>query len=444
MGLVFYGTMIPTYMFAANLRLPKKNIMLGVTIPYARHDEPSVTAVGITYLRRIRILTVVAGILGLPILLVPFMSIQLLIMLTLLLLFITGDFVIFVRANRALAAIKRQSNWAESAHTVPAVADFRAMEEKRRPLPRLFFILPCLIAAIPLIPLIHEMLTGTVEWGQAAGYLITVLFVPLLLILGEAIRRQGAEVVGTDSDLNVILTRVRRREYLRCMALCAWLLALTALAVGFQTIMLAFWFPAVVLTLAIVVAAYSFRAEFAVRRTQEKFTKMAGYTLAVDDDAYWLWGFFYHNRNDRRLLIKDRVGMSMGMNLGRPLGLCLMLLSGLLLLAMPLIGVWSVAQEFTPITYHVEGTEVTATQIRSRTFDLGTDFEAEIVDALPHGSRTFGTAIGTLRAGTFSFDGIGSAYALFHTDQPPFIVLTTSDGQVLVFNFDPVFEPLLR
>jgi len=135
--------------------------------------------------------------------------------------------------------------------------------------------------------------------------------------------------------------------------------------------------------------------------------------------------------------------MNMSLNLGRPVGLVLMLLSGVILLAMPLVGVWTMAEEFSPISYSVEGNVVTASHLWSRQFDLGENFEAELLDTLPTGIRTNGTSIGTLRRGNFTFQGIGSAWVLFHTDETPFIVLTRENGQVLIFNFDPAFEPLL-
>jgi len=441
MGAVLYGTMIPMYFFAANLRLPKKNIILGVTVPYAHHAEQAVEAVSARYLKRIRIMTVISLILGLPIFFVA-ISIQTFILLTVLLIYIAGDMVIFVGANRALKAVKRESNWAESAHTVPAVADFRAMEEKNRPISRLVFLLPCLVAAVPLVFIVPEIIQGTIEWGQVIGYGVIVATLPLIFVLGEAIRRQNAEIVGTNSDFNVILTRIRRREHLRCMALIAWMLALIALVIWFQTAVSEFLFIGVIVILTIVVMVYAFRAEFAVRRAQERFTKLVGDTLAVDDDEYWLWGLIYYNKDDKRLIIKDRIGINMSVNMGRPIGLILMLASALVLLAMPLIGVWVMAQEFSPIRYELEGNTVIVRHVTTRQFDLGEHFEVEFLDTLPSGTRTNGTAVGTLQSGHFNFRDIGSAWVLLHADQPPFILLTTEGGQRLIFNDDPVFAPL--
>jgi len=440
MALVLYGVMIPAYFFAANLRLPKKNIILGVTIPYAQHEEPAVLAVSASYLKRIRILVVIAALLGLPILFVSIMSVQIFIMMTVIMIFAIGDFVLFVRANRTLMTLKQKNDWGKMGKTAPVVADFRAMEIHNRPFPRLLFAVPCLISAIPLFFLISDFMAGTLRRAEVIAYLSIVVWVPIIVIFAATMRRQNAEVVGVNSDMNTRLTRVRRQEYLRCMAICTWLMALSALSVWFQTALPDILFGAVIILLSVVVAFYAFRAEFVVRKVQEKYSKLAGDTLETDEDAHWIWGVFYHNKSDRRILIKDRIGVNMSMNLARPVGLVLVSLSSLLIFVLPFVGVWAMMEEFTPITYHIEGSVITAAHVRTHTFDLGEEFEVEILDELPRSRRTFGTAIGTLKNGTFSFDDLGSARVLLHTDQAPFIALTTSDGQVMVFHFDPVFE----
>ncbi|MCL2568211.1 MAG: hypothetical protein FWE12_02080 [Oscillospiraceae bacterium] len=438
-------TLVPMYFFFANNRLPKKNIILGVTVPYAHHNAPEIGAVGAVYLNRLRLVTAVSAVFGLSMFFLPFWSIQIFILMTVLLFFILGTGLVFIQANRALAALKQQSGWQDERKTVPSMADLKAMEEKSRPMPRLAFLLPALVAAIPLAPMVQQIIAGTFEGGQVLGYVVTVIWIPLFFVLGEAIRRQNAEIVGTVSDFNVILTRIRRREYLRMMVLSAWLLAVCGLGIWFITAVSEFLFLGVICALALVVVAYSFKAEFAVRRAQEKFTQLVGDTLAVDDDQYWLWGMFYFNKNDSRILMKDRIGMNMTMNLGRPIGMICMALSGILLLAMPLIGVWAIAQEFSPIRYEVEGNTVIVTHVTTRRFDLGDNFTSELISTLPGGTRTMGTSIGTFRSGHFQLaGGIGSAFLLLHTDETPFVVLRTEAGQTLIFNFDPVFEPLLR
>jgi len=444
MGAVLYVTIIPLYFFEANLRKPKKNVMLGVTVPREHQESEAVRQITDSYLKKLRTVVVIFGVLGLPIFVIPFMSIQLTIVFILLLGVILGTTLVYIRANRELMALKRRSGWQRAGKPV-MIADLRAMEETERPLPRIWMALPCVIAAIPLVPIAMQLIQGTQDWTEIMIYGVSVITIPLLLVMTEAFRRQNAEVVGAISDFNVITSRIRRRAYMRLMVLTLWLLAITCLSMWFLPILVAqaqILFGIVLGILSVVIIIYAFHAEFAVRRAQERFTKLAGDTLETDTDEYWIWGMFYYNKNDKRMFINDRVGMNMQMNLAKPIGMISMGLAAIALLAMPLIGVWTMAQEFSPITYSVKGNTVTVAHLTTHRIDLGENFETEILDTVPSGMRTNGTAIGTFRQGTFQLNSIGTTWVLYRTDNLPLILITTSEGARYLFNYDPAFTSL--
>jgi len=446
MGAVLYVTIIPLYFFEANLRKPKKNIILGVTVPHAHQESEAVRQITDDYLKRLRIVMAIFAILGLSMFVIPYMSITITVLMTLILGVIVGTGLVFIKANRRLMALKQRSGWQREGKPV-MVADLRAMEEKSKPLPRIWLAIPCIIAAIPLVPIVIQLTRGTQDWTEILIYGITVIWIPLLLVMAEAFRRQNAEIVGAVSDLNVITTRIRRRAYMRMMVLSIWLLGIMGIGMWFLPLLLAqaqILFGITIGILSIVLMVYAIRAEFAVRRAQEKFTQLAGDTLEIDTDEYWIWGMFYYNKNDKRMFINDRVGVNMQMNLAKPVGMISMGLAALALLAMPLIGVWVMAQEFSPITYSVEGNVVTVSHLTTRSFDLGDDFEIEILDEWPGGMRTNGTAIGTFRQGTFQLNGIGTSWVLLRTDELPLILITRPGDRNLVFSYTPALSPLVR
>jgi len=441
-----YVTLFSLYVFEANLRKPKKNVILGATIPAAHQESAEVRQITDTYIKRLRIFTLIFALLGIALLFIPYMSIQLTILLTLILFIIVGSMMIFVKANKALMHLKRSAGWQSEQKAKVAVVDIRAMEEKSKPLPRVWIAIPCVIAAIPLVFMVMELSRGIHDWTRILAYGITVIWIPVMVVLAEAFRRQNAEIVGTVSDLNVITTRIRRRAYMRMMVLAIWLLAVMSAGIWFEmgAVRPQMLFLILIGALSLVLMVYAIHAEFAVRRAQEKFTKLAGDTLEIDNDEYWIWGMFYYNRNDKRTLMNDRVGANMSVNLARPLGKIGMGLAALAILAMPLIGGWTIAQEFSPISYSVDGTVITATHVTSRRIDLGEGFEAELIYESPRGTRTAGTAIGTLRQGRFQLDGIGTAWLLLHAEDTPLILFTTAEGSRYLFNYDPVFSPLLN
>jgi len=444
MGAVLYVTIIPLYFFEANLRKPKKNVILGVTVPREHQESGAVQQITDSYLKKLRTVVILFSVLGLSVFVIPFMSIQLTLVFILLLGVILGTALVYIRANRELMALKRRSGWQRTGKPV-MLADLRAMEETHRPLPRIWMALPCIIAAIPLVPIAMQLIQGTQDWTEIMAYGISVLPIPLLLVMAEAFRRQNAEVLGAISDFNVITSRIRRRAYMRLMVLTLWLLAITGLSMWFLPILLAqaqLLFGIVLGILSLVIMIYAFHAEFAVRRAQEKFTQLAGDTLETDTDEYWIWGMFYYNKNDKRMFINDRVGMNMQMNLAKPVGMISMGLAAIALLLMPLIGVWTMAQEFSPITYSVEENVITVAHLTTRRIDLGENFEIELLDTAPSGIRTNGAAIGNFRQGTFQLNNIGRTWVLYRTDELPLILITTLEGARYLFNYDSAFAQL--
>ena len=103
-----------------------------------------------------------------------------------------------------------------------------------------------------------------------------------------------------------------------------------------------------------------------------------------------------------------------------------------------------IAQEFTPITYAVSGTTITAGHVRNREIDLGENFTVTMLEEMPEAVRTNGTSMGTFRSGRFRLEGIGSAQVLLDTDKGPFVLFTTETGRHYLFHYDPVFQALLE
>lgn len=98
----------------------------------------------------------------------------------------------------------------------------------------------------------------------------------------------------------------------------------------------------------------SCRVEFRTRRCQEELTAGCGQGAYVDEDDRWLWGIFYYNPRDTRVLINDRVGIGTSLNLARPAGKIVMGLSALLILAFPFVGPALEAAADRPISLTLE------------------------------------------------------------------------------------------
>ena len=67
------------------------------------------------------------------------------------------------------------------------------------------------------------------------------------------------------------------------------------------------------------------------------------------EDRFWLWGMFYRNPDDLRKTVPKRVGVGTTMNTARRSWKVLMVFLAVCFLSMPALGIWLMAEDFTPM-----------------------------------------------------------------------------------------------
>lgn len=76
-------------------------------------------------------------------------------------------------------------------------------------------------------------------------------------------------------------------------------------------------------------------------------------------------------------------------------------------------------------------------------FDLKiSDIESiELADRIPTIKlRTNGFSLGTINKGTFNLDGFGKSRLLIHSDRPPFLIISNSNGERTIINYNDKVE----
>ena len=148
----------------------------------------------------------------------------------------------------------------------------------------------------------------------------------------------------------------------------------------------------------------------------------------MDEDDRWLWGLVYYNPDDNHNFVNERVGMGMAMNMARPAGKWMMGISLVILLAMPLLGVWLMVEEFSPIRLSLQGDTIVSQQAFT-TYEIPLDQieNAELLESMPSASRIAGTGMKNLLKGSFVVEGYGNAALCLDPNEPPFIFLETDE-----------------
>jgi hypothetical protein len=153
-----------------------------------------------------------------------------------------------------------------------------------------------------------------------------------------------------------------------------------------------------------------------------------------DDDDYWLFGLFYYNPTDSRLLVNSRAGMNMTVNLAKKAGKIIMSLSVLAVLSMPFLGIWLWKEEITPPRLILNKTELISVHTREQyVIQLDMIESMELIDTLPSMIRVGGTSMNNLLKGNFRSEEYGASRVCLRPLAPPFLVIK-SEGKTYILN----------
>ncbi len=408
----------------------KRNIVLGITLPFAARESEEVKALCAKYKRVLGICSLIVLILIAPAYFFQYTSVALTYIMTWLLFAIVAIGLVYAAYNRRLKLLKAERGWF-SAYAGVTLVDIAAVERPKR-LSLWIYLPPFLLS---LLPIALELLRPNGDAGYALVYGSLAITIPLFAFFGWAITRQRADVTDEKTELTLALTNVRRYNWSIFMALAAWLTGVFATGLYFMT-----GDPSVVrpialsLTFVLAMIGVAMYTEFKTRRAQEKLTESTGQEAFADEDAHWIYGMFYHNPNDSHFLINNRVGLGMTMNFAKPGGKVLALFSALIMLSLPFMGLWMMDQEFTPVALKIQDERLLALHTgEAYSIPLSQIESAELIETLPGGTRVAGTSLGPLQKGRYSLAGIGACRINLNAETPPYIVLKAG-GETYVIN----------
>lgn len=356
-NLILWGTVlwIPILMYVQTVNDAKfkKNIAVGVTIPPESQQDPELLAVIGQFRKAEKRLLWVLLLSGVVCSLLPLsLGVLLTIYLIWLDVMIVAPMVPYVRCNQALKAMKQRRGWRRPDQTAAAtVADLSTVDLwKEKPRTVLYFLLPFVLSLLPTVAVFLEG-DAVMGWVMAA---VGPLWVALSWVFYRYAIRRKAEVVDDNDTLTETLTRLRRQAWRRVWLWMAWLMGLLPWCMVFYTTQ-----PVVcivgTMALTIVFTAAAIWQEFRLRAIQSRLTSGSGQTFYVDEDDKWIWGMFYYNPNDTNLMVNARVGINTTVNMARKPGKFIMGFSALMLLLMPLFGVWILVEEQMPVELSIQG-----------------------------------------------------------------------------------------
>lgn len=400
------------YFMLCNETKFKKNITLGVTLPYDARNDAEVLAELQRFKRNIALVCAILVLLAAGGALMKNSSLSMTLWGVWVLLAVVAPYVPYVLSHQALRRIKTSRGWTYAPKQVVTV-DTAVMQ----PMPHRSLWLYLLPFAVSLLPVLWER-------SFFVMYLVDAVIV-LLCGLGERyLLRSRAERVDDNADLTAVLTQIRRHNWGKMWMLVAWCLALMSPIASLsmtRPLLMSILFVALML----VMIAFALGIEFRLRRLQEKLTAESGHGSYVDEDDKWLWGMFYYDPNDTKLIVNNRVGSNTTVNLARPAGKLLMVVVALVLLAIPLI---------SPVAELAAGgvaLEISGEVLDSGKYELelAEIAEVELLDELPKGLvRVAGTSMPKLLSGRFSSPETGAVKVSLDPTEGPYLLVTMHSG----------------
>ena len=161
-----------------------------------------------------------------------------------------------------------------------------------------------------------------------------------------------------------------------------------------------------------------------IERLYEKET-----TIEQDEDDNWIGGFIYHNPNNKRLMVKQRVGMGATVNAARPFGKVIYGFIVLMFIGVFISMIYIGMAESTPIKLTVENGKLIC-------HHLTDDYVIDIneIESIEWGEdvnevrfiKTAGFGIPNLYKGSFTVNGESGCKVFLNPEEGSYIKLTAN------------------
>lgn len=418
---------------------PHKNIILETTLPKEKLQDEQVLTISRTYKKRLLQWAFIFSVAALPILAISYDSLTLIYFLVMIFGFIGTSFYLQVIYIRKMTTVKVQNNWVLP--TSPLLVDTALVANKNRKLISIWWFLPSIL--ITLLGCIYSFTTLGLSNGNWIIGLISLLMSAMFLLFYYFIARFPVKPLTSDETINQQVNDQMRHHWSVLMAVSALVLSplafisVSSVSIPYEKMML-FSMGYALLILGFVL--FTFYYLFSSRKKQDRLIAQAKEYRYSDEDQYWKYGI-YINPNDKRIMIPDRVGMNISVNLGRPAGKLALGIIGVLVLfsligaSIPMVISDFSANPFELSTSH-NGISLSAPLSQSRKITWDEIESVELINTLPKDRlKLYGTATENYLTGEFQINN-EPAYLLVLANKKPILEIKTNDKLYYYTNKD--------
>ena len=417
--------------FALKDSANRNGYCFGASLKNELREDEEVKAIDVWFRKKLKLWTILMAIVPIPFVFIPYFSISMSLWMIWILVICFLPSVFFAVANIRVRELKQERGWNDEVSV--SYADLKTATVPRKV--KLLTFLPSLI--LSTIPVIIACCTFQGYGYEVYGWIVGLFAVCTYLFYVCAIwtDRQKITVICEDSDTNMNFARAKKQVWKTGMLLCAWLntafvwfmlylLLHSGMAVGGLL-----WGTAIYCLIICGICAWIMKKLFDINKKYEAKRTLRD---AADDDKNWLWGMVYYNKNDKHYITESRLGTGTTINLGNKAGMITMVVSGLAILALPIMCIWMIMVEFTPIHVTVENNTIICEQ-------LSVDYEIplyeidsyEVITELPDLTKVNGMGMDNVLSGTYEVYREGM-YELFLNPQNELFVKIVVDDRTYI------------
>lgn len=439
MTIVFFISCYPILLvmyFMMKNAANKNGFCFGATLKSELREDATIKAIDAQFRKNLKRDIIIMAIVPIPFAFIPYFSISMSLWMIWILVMCFVPSVHFGIANKKVKELKQERGW--NVENAVSYSDLKMASLPRKV--KLITFLPTLVlSTIPTI-MAFAMFRG---YGYGIyGWIVAIFSVCTYLFYACAVwsDKQKIAVICEDSEVNMNYARAKKQVWKNFSLVCAWVntaftwLLLYLMWQSGMAVAGILWGAVIYCVILMVATAWLVKKIFDINKKYENRRTVID---VADDDKNWLWGQVYYNKNDKHFMIENRLGTGTAVNLGNKAGMITTVASMALLLIIPVICVWMIMLEFTPIQVSVEKDTIVCEQLMvDYEIPLAEIDSYEVMTELPNLIKVNGTGMDTLLSGTFEAYREGMYEVFLNPKNELFIKIVTDEYTYIIGGAD--------
>lgn len=433
--LTCYPLIFLLYFFLRNAR-NHNGWCFGASLSKEWKKDPEVDAIDVEYRKNLKNTMIVFGIAPFVTLFMKHMSISFTYWMIWILAVCFLPMYWYAKANKQIRILKDKRGW--NAENKISYTDLKIAALPRRV--KFITFCPCMVLSVLSIILSYVLF-------EEAGFeafricvwtfgLCTFLFY-LAAIWTDKIK---VSVICEDTDTNMNYARAKKTVWKNFWLICAWLnTAFTAsitVAMYFRTSGIAWiiWGSGIYCIAIMIMSIWLLKKLFSINQMYEDKRTLGD---AMDDDKYWYWGIMYYNPKDKRFMVENRMGTGTAVNMAKGSGKAMYVFASLCMLIIPVMCVWMIMLDFTPMNTTVVDNKIVCTHL-SVEYEIPLEDieEYTVITEMPEVIKVRGNGMDTVCSGTFEIYREGMFEAFYNPQNDLFIKIVTENETYYISGVD--------